>query len=103
MRILVVEDDPVLGPLTCDLLESKGHKAILAEDAKRGLAELAAAEKCHVVLLDLQVGDVRGEELIHRARHERLPVPPVIIVSAQPIEQLRKAADEIGASAIVQK
>jgi two-component system, OmpR family, response regulator len=103
MRILVVEDDPILGPNLCDLLEISGHQAVLAKDPATGLAELTCGEQCHAVLLDLQLGEERGERLVTEARSKGLTVPPVVILSAQPAEQLRKAADEVESFAIVQK
>lgn len=102
-RILLVEDDPELGPITVDTLDMAGHTTRLAISVPAAYALLRAPHDFQVVLLDLQVGAERGEALIERLRYEHVHFPPIIIFSAQPVEELRQAARRIQARRILQK
>jgi DNA-binding response OmpR family regulator len=55
------------------------------------------------VILDLQLGEVRGEDIIRDVRECTQNVPKIVVHSALPMESLQKAADEVGARAILQK
>ena len=56
-----------------------------------------------IVLLDLQLGQQRGESLIEDLRREGTRLPPLLIFSAQPMNELRHAATMISAAGILQK
>jgi DNA-binding response OmpR family regulator len=101
-RLLLIEDDPVLGPVTMDLLTLIGHRASLSSSFEEAYQALTAPHEIEVVLLDLQLGSMRGEELIKAVRQTK-DSPPVVIFSAMPIADLRRAANELGANVILQK
>src|SRR3712207_4440955 len=66
-RILVVDDDPAIRQLLCDLLESEGYAAADAPDAASGLARLRE-ERFDLVVLDRLLPDADGLEFCERAR-----------------------------------
>lgn len=101
-QLLLVEDDPVLGPVTLDLLVLIGHRPSLSASWEDAYARLLAPHDIEIILLDLQLGAKRGEELIEAVRL-RKTAPPVVIFSALPIADLRRAANQIGANVILQK
>ena len=81
MRILLVEDDPVLGMAVRDQIVADGHSV----DWMKRLDE--AAEAIHVavydlVLLDLMLPDGRGLDFL-KARRAAGDVTPVIILTAR--------------------
>ncbi|ACA16102.1 two component transcriptional regulator, winged helix family [Methylobacterium sp. 4-46] len=81
MRILLIEDDPVLGEAVRDHLASDGHSA----DRVATLADAAAAITAAVydlVLLDLMLPDGRGLDFL-RQRRTQGDVTPVIILTAR--------------------
>jgi DNA-binding response OmpR family regulator len=101
--ILLIDDDPILGPVTIELLQTLGHRADWVESYERGFETLSNPHDITLVLLDLQLGPQRGEDLVCALRDDGIFVPPIIVFSAQPMAELRKAADVTRASAILQK
>src|ERR1700722_18870331 len=81
--ILLVEDEPLVGTLTTDALRQRGHRVVLAATIAQALADVTAGS-FDVILLDLQVGGERGEDLIHSLRASGHALPSVVVVSARP-------------------
>lgn len=70
LRVLVVEDEPLQGWLTLQILEREGGiEAALAPDGLQGL-DLAWSFRPHVILLDLVLPGMSGLELLRRYRGE---------------------------------
>ncbi len=67
-RILLVEDDPALGPITIEVLTSCGHYVVLANSFKAAYNYLRPQHAVQAILLDLQLGLQGGEDLIAAAR-----------------------------------
>ena len=103
VRVLLVEDDPSLGPILSEVLAYYGHSPMLANSAESAKAILASRHRIEVMILDLELGDSRGEELVREIRTIDTKVPAIIVHSAQPIDDLRRAAAAVGAEAILQK
>ena len=101
--VLLIDDDPILGPLTVELLQALGYSAAWVESYERGIETLSGPHEITIVLLDLQLGAQRGEALVEQLRKAGANVPPLLIFSAQPMTELRNAANAIRASGILQK
>ncbi|HEX6292164.1 MAG TPA: response regulator, partial [Herpetosiphonaceae bacterium] len=56
-----------------------------------------------LILLDLQLSDMRGEELIARLDHPDCALPPVIVITAKRQQAAEMAVDQIGAVALLLK
>jgi CheY-like chemotaxis protein len=90
-RILLVEDDEVLGDLVYRNLEARGHEVRIAEDAQKALAFLRAATY-DLILLDINLPDQTGWDVLRGALSEGNIKPvmlegqgeklPVVILSA---------------------
>ena len=102
LSILLVDDEPTVGLLMKEALRQRGHRVVLAATIAKAYSDLIA-QSFDVILLDLQIGDERGEDLILRLRASGRVVPPVIVVSAKPTLLIHTAVKEIGAAASVQK
>lgn len=97
MRILLIEDDHVLGAAIRDHLAASGHGVdwvTRLDDADEALAGV----KYELMLLDLNLPDGRGLDLLRRLR-ARGDTLPVIITTAQDqvavrIEGLNSGADD---------
>jgi len=57
--ILIVEDNPTNMRLTVFLVESAGHRALVASDAESGLA-LAREMRPQLILMDIQLPGIDG-------------------------------------------
>jgi DNA-binding response OmpR family regulator len=94
-RILIVEDDEVIGRSMADHLQLAGFDAMLVPRGETGLARLRY-EQPDVVVLDLMLPQLDGWRLIETARAEGIGTP-IIVVSARGTEHDRVHALELGA------
>ena len=101
--ILIIDDDPNLGPVTTELLVALGYRAMWVESYERGFDALSNPHEIGIVLLDLQLGTQRGETLIEALLAKGIAVPPLLIFSAQPIHELKRASETVKARGILQK
>jgi len=97
LRVLLVEDDHILGEAIRDHIASVGHSV----DWVQRLDDAALARDTvayELILLDLNLPDGRGLDFLRRLRRKNDPVP-VIIITAQDqiavrIEGLDSGADD---------
>ncbi len=95
VRILLVEDDAAVAASSIDGLTALGHQT---EHVMTGAAALEAATRFDapdVILLDLGLPDMDGQEVCRRIR--ALCETPIIVVSARGDEADRVIALELGA------
>lgn len=95
-KILVVEDENDINKLLCSILENKGYAAVAAFSGTEALMRVEN-EKWHMILLDLMIPGINGEEVILKIRE--ITKAPVIVVSAKTskktkLELLEKGADD---------
>ena len=97
-RVLVVEDDVVLSDVVCTFLSDEGYACVPAFSGTEALlvaeraagADDAAGQGFGLVILDLMLPGVSGEELIGRLR-ELLGAVPIVVTSAK-----SELADRVG-------
>ncbi len=85
-RLLIIEDDAVLGGHLRDFLSDRKYQVSLCADGAVGLGE-AASGQYDLVLLDILLPGLNGLELLAELR-KQCPVP-VIVVSALGDEEAR--------------
>lgn len=95
-KILVVEDENDINKLLCSILENKGYVAVAAFSGTEALMRVEN-EKWHMILLDLMIPGINGEEVILKIRE--ITKAPIIVVSAKTskktkLELLEKGADD---------
>lgn len=94
LRVLVVEDDSVMASMLVALLEHEGYQHITIVDC--GAAAIEAAGQHDVVLLDNQLPDSTGVDLLPQLL--AFPDPPsVIMVTGEGNEELAAHALRLGA------
>lgn len=82
LRVLVVDDDPMVGDYLTDLLGQGGYRVIVAGGGAEGLA-LLRHETPHVLILDLLMPGISGFEVVQELRKEATwDTLPIIIFSA---------------------
>ena len=92
--ILIVEDDQSLAWAEARILRQAGHTPIHAPDARTALQE--AADRPDLILLDLRLPDLPGEEVLRRlkSRPETAQIPVLVItVYPEAAAQLRAAEE----------
>jgi DNA-binding response OmpR family regulator len=81
MRVLVVEDDPSIRETLGMVLEAFQHQPDLVSDGPSALEYLRNSWP-DVMLLDLTLESMSGEEVYHAIRNEFGHVPPTVVISA---------------------
>ncbi|MDR3277472.1 MAG: response regulator transcription factor [Oscillospiraceae bacterium] len=99
-NILVVDDEPKILEVVASYLESRGCGVFTAENGARALA-VFGAENISLVLLDLMLPDVPGEEVIAAIR--RSSRAPVIMLTAKSDEDSILAGFSLGADDYITK
>ncbi len=95
MAILLVEDEDGIINFVRRGLESAGHQVLVANDGIDGLA-MALSADVELVVLDLGLPGIPGEEVLRRLRQRR-PTVPVIVLTAKDAVTDRVANLEAGA------
>jgi DNA-binding response OmpR family regulator len=96
MRVLVIEDDPVIGANVCDYLQSTGVETRYAPDGQVGMT-LAERERPDAVVLDLNLPGIDGIEWCRRLRAGALRTTPVLMLTARDSLENKRAGFEAGA------
>jgi CheY-like chemotaxis protein len=94
--ILIVEDDGLVARHMARILRGAGHTPILASDGRSALLE--ASDRPDLVLLDLGLPDVPGEELLRhlKKRPETAGIPVIVVTGkTEAAAQLKAAAKDI--------
>ena len=80
-KVLVVDDEPDTLELVKLVLESGGFEAVLANNAKEALAQIAAVRP-DLVLLDIMMPDMDGWDVFRKIK-ERYPDISIAILTAK--------------------
>jgi DNA-binding response OmpR family regulator len=95
MRLLLAEDDNVLGRAICGFLLRDGHAVDWATDGKQLLA-LSTKYEYDCVLLDLGLPELSGDDWLVTAR-SREDATPVIVITARGFKDQRIRLLDVGA------
>lgn len=96
MRILVIEDEEILLNDLCKGLKIKGYAVDQAEDGKKGY-QMAIDEEYDLIILDLNLPEMDGLELLSKLRKEKNQIK-VLILSADHQLETKLSGFELGAS-----
>ncbi|MDX1922925.1 MAG: response regulator [Alphaproteobacteria bacterium] len=80
--ILIVEDNELNAKLFRDLLSSKGHRILETREGMQAI-RLAQTEKPDLILMDIQLPEISGYDLIRMIKEDASLRPiPVIAITA---------------------
>ncbi|HUI16650.1 MAG TPA: response regulator transcription factor [Alphaproteobacteria bacterium] len=99
-RVLVVDDEKSIRRFLSTGLAAEGYEVSLAESGAEAV-EKAAQDKPDLVILDLGLPDMDGQEVIQRIR--RLSAVPIIILSVRADESGKVRSLDLGADDYVTK
>ena len=100
-RVLIIEDDPLLGRLLTIVLGLEGYLAQVALDGEIGLAE-AITQDYDLLILDLGLPYIDGLTLLRRA-HSAGVTTPAIVLSGSTSSALARTALGLGACKVLRK
>jgi DNA-binding NtrC family response regulator len=91
--ILVVDDDVGVRTMLRSVLENEGY---LVEDVENGKGALKASEKSSfdVALIDVELPDIKGTELLNKLKKIRPKMIRIIITGHPTLESAMKAVNE---------
>ncbi len=101
MKLLLVEDDKVLGETICDLLEGEEYDV---EWVKDGEAALDSTFVSHfdLLLLDVNVPFINGFELLKSLRESGDETPAIFVTALVDVNSLKRGFD-VGADDYIRK
>ena len=92
LTILLVEDVPLNAEIASNLLEQRGHVVIHAETGEDAMALLETEDDIDLVLLDMQLPDMTGDQIARFMKEEpHLAQIPIVVLSAN----VRKAEQQL--------
>jgi CheY-like chemotaxis protein len=102
-QIIVVDDDPIVGSLTLELLQDAGFKAEWVSDSLKATDVIKAAKPA-LVILDILMPGLDGLTLLHRLKSDPETAPiKAIVVSGKSFEPDRVRALQYGAELFIEK
>lgn len=87
MRVLIVEDDPLVSSLVAETVEGMRHQPLVVATSNDALAILTSEETIDIMVADVMMHGMSGIELAKRSRAIR-PGMSVILTSGYPAEML---------------
>jgi len=100
-KVLVVDDDPVVGRSFERVLSGKGYAVITARDGEEALHKLDA-EAYDVVFTDIRMPGMSGLEVAERVKASQ-PWLPVVIVTGYGTEENEARAEAAGVTEFLRK
>ncbi|MCL4559972.1 MAG: response regulator [Chloroflexi bacterium] len=90
-RILFIDDDAITLEILGKATELLGHQAILIDNGKSALT-VAADQRPDLILLDMMLADLGGEEVLERLRRQPATagIPVVFLTASSPYELKEK-------------
>ena len=101
-KVIIVDDDNAVRSSLRALFESHDFDV---EDFGSGVPFLATFQDddCSVLILDLQLPDLNGDEILSRLRQRMHVQVPVVIITAHAEPGLQQRLMDIGANAFMKK
>ena len=91
--ILIIDDDPDIQEILRDRLESLGYRVFIAPNGKQGL-EVVEKNGPHMVLLDEEMPEMKGFEVLKEIHKRGNEIPIVIITAYGTIDRVVQAMKE---------
>ncbi len=85
MNVLIVEDEPRIAAFLERGLKAEGFTVTVADDGSTGFA-LACDEGVDLVILDLKLPELPGEQVLAKLRQRRPDVPVIVLTAKDAID-----------------
>lgn len=102
-RVLVVDDESIIGVILRHAFDAKGHETVVARDGRTGI-EMARAERPDAIVLDLMMPGMNGYDVLSALRDTaQLDGIPVVVLTAVTLSSDRERCLSEGADAVITK
>jgi DNA-binding NarL/FixJ family response regulator len=102
VTVLIVDDHPTFRSFARDLLESEGFEVIGEAEDGASAIELVTSVRSDLVLLDVQLPDLSGFEVLERLRAEGV-LTRVVLTSSRDASSYGDRVDSSGALGFIPK
>src|SRR5258706_15402570 len=89
--VLVVDDDPTQRRLIQAVLEREGFAVVHAENGDAAIERLSAAANIDIVLLDLVMPGLSGQETLVEMRARSFPQPVIVVTPTGGLDTVASA------------
>jgi CheY-like chemotaxis protein len=102
-KALVIEDNENNSELISFILKYAGYRVVLAQNGLEGL-KMAESELPDFIILDVQLPDIDGFEVLERLRRDKkFRSIPVIVMSSYSLSGDKKRMKELGGNYYIEK
>ena len=106
LRVLLAEDEALVAMALADCLEAEGHEVTVASDGAEALAMARGLGRLDLLVTDLCMPHLGGEDLIRALWAERPGLPVLVVTGSAPpgaAAALRREVGEGGPLALLHK
>lgn len=100
-RVLVVDDDQAIRQVLHEIVTVYGYDCETAQSAKEAIS-LLTQKRIDLVMLDLQMPDITGDQFLDFIRKKGIRTP-VVVVSAHVDQDMARQLGQSGISGIITK
>ncbi|WP_347330258.1 sigma-54-dependent transcriptional regulator [Marinimicrobium locisalis] len=86
-RVLVVEDDAALREALCDTLQLANYEVWEADSGEQALARLSEDSDCHMIVSDVNMPGISGQQLLQTVRQQYPQIPMMLITAYASVSQ----------------
>lgn len=87
-KILIIDDEPAIVFFLSELLSNMGHIALKVNSGEEGLRLLDSEAPVNLIITDLKLPGVSGQEVIRKVRENHLyDDVPIIIITGSPFRE----------------
>jgi CheY-like chemotaxis protein len=101
-RVLVIDDDAIVGKSFDRVLSGKGYNITTAVSGEQGLEDIDSNEDYDVVFTDIVMPGIDGIEVAQNIR-ERCPWTPVVVITGYGSKENEERASVLGVDGFVRK
>jgi CheY-like chemotaxis protein len=101
-RVLVIDDESVVGVILRMAFEAKGHETVVADGGRSGI-DKARADHPDAIVLDLMMPEVNGYDVLELLRDDPVVDVPIIVLTAVTLSRERERCLSEGADVVITK
>ena len=101
-KILICDDSSLCCEMVKEALEGQSFE-VVALDSPFGFGAALLRERPDLVLLDVSMPALQGDQLVRLARRHDLPPCPIVFFSDRPEEELWGLMEQVGAAGFLHK
>lgn len=102
-RVLVIDDDPFMLKVICDLLQKAGFH-VITQESPLGATQVIVRERIDAAVIDWNLPGLQGDEVIRLLRTwEEVRELPVLLITGAPSEALTRIRSELPGVRVLSK